>query len=156
MINSIEAAAITKIGSKTRSKCKHLVSERSRSLLKSKEDAYTELSGITDSQSERAKSLKAELKILEQRVTESLAEDERTKLEIYIKQLEEADRKHDARSTWRVIKKFAGKDKKRLIRVRSNDGPFSDKNILSEWWLYFRDLLNAETDNFARQKAEIE
>lgn len=96
------------------------------------------------------------MKILAQRVTASLAEDERTELESYIKQLEEADRKHDARSTWKVIKKLAGKDKKRLIRVRSKNGPFSDNNILSEWRLYFRDLLNAETDDSGPPLSTIE
>lgn len=43
-------------------------------------------------------------------------------------------------------KEIAGKDKRKLVRVRSKNGPFSDKNILSEWRLYFKDLLNAETD----------
>ena len=91
---------------------------------------HTELTSIKASESERAKSLKAELKNLAQRVTESLAEVERSELESFLVQLETADRKHDARSTWKLIKKIAGKDKRKLVRVRSKSGPFSDKNIL--------------------------
>jgi hypothetical protein len=80
---------------------------------------HTELASTKASESERAKSLKAELKNLAQRVTESLAEDKRSALESFLNQLETADRKHDARSTWKLIKKIVGKDKRKLVRVRS-------------------------------------
>ena len=146
LLESVQAAAKASIGTKARPKCHHWVSERSQSLLAKKDRVHTELASIKASESERAMSLKAELKNLAQRVTESLAEDERSELESFLEQLETADRKHDARSTWKLIKKIAGKHKRKLVRVRSKSGPFSDKNILSEWRIYFKDLLNAETD----------
>lgn len=147
LLESVQEAAKASIGIKARPKCHHWVSERSQALLAKKDRVHTELASIKASESERAKSLKVELKNLAQRVTESLAEDERSELECFLEQLETADRKHDASSTWKIIKKIAGKDKRKLVRVRSKNGPFSDKIILSEWRLYSKDLLNAETYN---------
>ena len=132
------------------------MSEKSRAILEKKERVHIELASVKASEAERLAALRAKVKALAREAANSLANDEQIELEVYAKQLEEADRKHYAGTTWNLIKKVAGKDKKRSIRVRTKEGPVSDEKILSKWRLYFRDLLNAETDNSESPPSTLE
>ena len=88
------------------------------------------------------KSLKERVKSLAQEVTESLTEDEIKDLERQLEQLEVADKKGDAKTVWKLINKLAGRNTRRLLKVRPRMGAATEKNILSEWRRYFSDLLN--------------
>ena len=147
LLYSIEAAAKSTIGSKARPYRHQWVSEKSRLILEDKERAHIELASVAASEVERLRVLREKVKTLSREAAKSLADDDKREIENNLKELEKANRKHDARSTWKIIKKLAGKEKKRSIRVRSKNGPISDELLTSEWAEYFRGVLNSETDS---------
>ena len=132
LLKSVELSTRNTVGIKARPKHQHWVSDRSRAFLEAKEREHTELAGIPASESKRIAILKTRLKNLAKESAESIVDDEKKELEACAKRLEEADKKQDARTTWRLIKKLAGKDKKRAVKVRPRSGLFSSENILSE------------------------
>ena len=104
----IEAAAKNTIGTKARPHRQQWVSEKSRLILEEKERAHIELANVSASEVERLRVLREKVKTLSREAAKSLADDDKREVENNLKELEKANRKHDARSTWKIIKKLAG------------------------------------------------
>lgn len=103
------------------------MSETSQALLEEKEKAHIELTGLPSSEVEKRAVLRAKLKSLSRKAAESLANDDKAQLENLLMPLQEASRKHDTRTTWKMINKIAGGERKKSIRVRSKKGPIADE-----------------------------
>ncbi|XP_078617621.1 uncharacterized protein LOC144885572 [Branchiostoma floridae x Branchiostoma japonicum] len=77
-------------------------------------------------------------------LNESYKRDEVAFTEQQIEDLEEADKKGDHLSTWKIINSISGKNRRTNQKVKKRDGtaPSSDNELLAEWREYFSELLN--------------
>ena len=123
------SAAKDTLGTRPRECKKPWLSQKTHEILAAKEKAHLELTAKNASEFEKAKSLKNEIRQLAKNAAVSLAEDEKQHLETLATQLEEADRKHDPRTTWKIIRKIAGKDVKRIIK----QGPKKHNRLRSKF-----------------------
>ncbi|KAI8514995.1 hypothetical protein Bbelb_075860 [Branchiostoma belcheri] len=77
----------------------------------------------------------------------SYRSDELDFLNQQLENLQEADKKGDYNTTWKIVNSLAGKGRRPSPRVKKRDGsaPSSDSELLDEWRLYFADLLNNDS-----------
>lgn len=94
------------------------MSEKTRQLLVEKERAHVQLAPKSVEEFAKTDELPDTIQRLAYETARSLADDENGNLEKLAGQLEEADRKHNPRNTWKIIRTIAGKKVKRTIKAK--------------------------------------
>lgn len=107
--------------------------QKSRLILEKNEKAHIELANVSASEIERLRVLREKSKLYPEKLLNCSTMT--TKVENNLKEFKKANRKHDARSTWKIIKRIARKEKKRSIKVRSDrvaqwDGRLSSRSYI--------------------------
>ena len=79
-------------------------------------------------------------------LNESYKYDEPAPIQQQMEDLQEADRKGDFNTTWKIINRISGQNRSTpKVKKRDSSAPFSDTELLAEWGQYFADLLNNDS-----------